>query len=184
MCGWRYRTPFKLTGSATDADGDTITYLWEQNNIGTTAVSLVNATKTNGPLFRQFGTALDMSRYDPVDYDNPGTNAVTTDPTRVFPDMLQILAGNTNARTGTCPDVPSPVPNPVPAHAVDCFSEFLPTSVYAGPMDFRLTARDGNPGAGGVGSADTRVHLAPGTGPFLVTSQSVAAPFPGGSTRR
>ena len=28
------------------------------------------------------------------------TNA---NPTRVFPDMAQILAGNTNAATGTCP---------------------------------------------------------------------------------
>ena len=28
------RTPFALTGSATDADGDTIYYSWEQNDIG------------------------------------------------------------------------------------------------------------------------------------------------------
>ena len=28
------RTPFALTGSATDADGDTILYAWEQNDIG------------------------------------------------------------------------------------------------------------------------------------------------------
>ena len=45
-----------------------------------------------------------------------------------------------------------------PDDLVDCYSEFLPTKVYAGPMHFRLTARDGK---GGVGSADTKVKLAP-----------------------
>ena len=50
------RTPFALTGGATDADGDTVSYLWEQNDRGgSTGTALVNNTKTNGPLFRQFG---------------------------------------------------------------------------------------------------------------------------------
>ncbi|HSK26225.1 MAG TPA: M12 family metallo-peptidase [Jiangellales bacterium] len=177
-----YRTPFALTGGATDADGDTVTYMWEQNNIGTAAVALANQVKTTGPLFRQFGTALDMTRYDPREYDNPGTNSVTTDPTRIFPDMAQILAGNTNAKTGVCPDAVPPT-GTLPASLVDCLSEFLPTSAYPGPMDFRLTARDGNPGAGGIGSADTVISLAPGSGPFLVTSQSAGATLYGGSTQ-
>ena len=61
-----YRTPFALTGSATDADGDTLTYLWEQNDNGVGAgTALVNPSKTNGPIFRQFGTALDTTVYDP-----------------------------------------------------------------------------------------------------------------------
>ncbi len=51
------RTPFVLTGSATDPDGDTVTYMWEQNDRGAAAgTSLISNTKTNGPLFRQFGT--------------------------------------------------------------------------------------------------------------------------------
>ena len=28
------RTPFALTGEATDADGDPLTYMWEQNDRG------------------------------------------------------------------------------------------------------------------------------------------------------
>ena len=46
----------------------------------------------------------------------------------------------------------------------------------AGPLHFRLTARDGHPAGGGVGRARTRsLNLAPGTGPFLVTSQATPA---------
>ena len=75
----------------------------------------------------------------------PARTRSTTDPTRVFPDMAQILADNTNAETGKCPAAP-PRPQPVPLDVVDCYSEFLPTQVYDGPMHFRLTARDGKGG--------------------------------------
>src|SRR5262249_53002456 len=81
------RTPFSLTGSATDEDGDTVRYMWEQNDRGEgPGTGLVDNNKTNGPLFRQFGTALDGSIYDPHASPSPGENMVTTDPTRVFPD--------------------------------------------------------------------------------------------------
>ncbi|MGR6320956.1 M12 family metallo-peptidase [Micromonospora soli] len=185
------RTPFALTGSATDSDGDPLTYLWEQNDRGgATGTALVNNTKVNGPLFRVFGTAAYVSPSDTLKYHSPGLNAVTTDPTRVFPDMAQILAGNTNARAGACPAAPAPPPtggaSNVPADLVDCYSEFLPTRDWVGftndrTMHFKLTARDGRPGGGGVGSADVAVVLAPDAGPFLVTSQGSAAVLDGGS---
>lgn len=162
-----YRTPFALTGSATDPDGDTVTYLWEQNDAGgATGTALQSNVKADGPLFRQFGVPLKQPPYDPTQYNSPGANVVTTDPTRVLPDMGQILAGKTNAETGTCL-----------AGDVECFSEFLPTSTYAGPLHFRMTARDGR---GGVASADTTVTLAVGTGPFLVTSPNTGVTVNGG----
>ena len=92
-----------------------------------------------------------MSDADLLLYDSPGQNAAAPSPTRVFPDLAQILANNTNAETGTCP-----------AGDVDCFSEFLPTAAYVGipgwnanppSLHFRLTARDGRPGGGGVNNA-------------------------------
>jgi len=61
---------------------------------------------------------------------------------------------------------------------VDCFSEFLPTSAWVGvlgnrQMTFRLTARDGHVGGGGIGSAQTKLTVAQLAGPFRVTSQSI-----------
>lgn len=168
------RTPFALTGSATDVDGDTVTYMWEQTDRGgSTGTALQNNVKTNGPLFRQFGTraVFNAALYNPV-----GQNATDTNPTRVFPDMPQLLLNNTNAETGTCP-----------AGNIDCFSEFLPTSDYVGftgvnaapaRLNFRLTARDGR---GGVNSASTVLTLAPGTGPFLVTFPNAGESLDAGS---
>jgi hypothetical protein len=40
-------------------------------------------------------------------------------------------------------------------------------------MTFRLTARDGRPNGGGIGSAETKVAVAPLASPFRVTSQAI-----------
>ena len=187
------RTPFALTGSATDVDGDALTYLWEQNDRGGRAgIALTNNTKTEGPLFRVFGEPAWVSPEDALKYHSPGQNAVTTETTRVFPDMRQILVGNTNAKTGACPAAPAPPASGsasnVPAELVDCYSEFLPTADWVGfnndrTMNFKLTARDSRLGGGGVGSASVAVLLAPEAGPFLVTSQDSATVLDGGSTQ-
>jgi len=187
------RTPFALTGWAIDPDGDTVTYLWEQNDRGgENGTSLVDNTKTDGPLFRVFGTTAAVSPEDALKYHSPGENAVTTDPKRTFPDLAQIAAGTTNAVTGRCPTAPPP-PAPetgggtnVPADVVDCYSEFLPTADWVGvdgtrTLHFKLTARDGRQDGGGIGSADTELVVAPTAGPFLVTSQSSPATYRGGS---
>ena len=179
------RTPFALTGIATDADaGDVLTYMWEQNDRGNAASSLVSNTRATGPLFRQFSVR-STSVVNPLTYAPAGQNNTTTNPTRVFPDMLQVLANNTNAETGACP-VAAPTPT---GPQVDCFSEFLPTVDYVGTagvnaspasLNFKLTARDGQ---GGVNSATTQLVLAPGAGPFLVTSPNTAVTLDGTSTQ-
>ncbi|WP_160137727.1 reprolysin-like metallopeptidase [Chryseobacterium sp. c4a] len=72
-------TPFVLTGSGTDADGDSLTYIWEQmdnaSSSQTGASSAASATKASGPNFRSW--------------------TPTTIPTRYFPRMASILAGAT-----------------------------------------------------------------------------------------
>src|SRR4051812_20532823 len=173
------RTPFALTGSAADPDGDQVSYMWEQNDVGTFTTEggtgLVNNKKTNGPLFRQFGTYANVSAADTLLTPSPGENVVDRNPTRVFPDMSQIMIDNTNAATGTCPTAGA---NPVALPVIDCFSEFLPTSDWVGVLSnrqltFRLTARDAKVGGGGIGSAETKLTVAPLAGPFRVTSQSI-----------
>jgi len=182
------RTPFALTGSADDADGDTVTYLWEQNDRGASGTSngtaLLNNIKTNGPLFRQFGVRAVVAAGDTIEYNSAGENHVTTNPTRVFPDLAQILANNTNAATGACPTVTG---TPT-ADVIECYAEFLPTASYVGAsgvnanpatLNFKLTARDGR---GGVGSASTQLVLASGAGPFLVTAPAAGVSAIGGAT--
>nr|WP_042196394.1 M12 family metallo-peptidase [Kibdelosporangium sp. MJ126-NF4] len=185
------RTPFALTGSAKDQDGDAVTYMWEQNDRGkATGTGLVSNVKKDGALFRQFGTAAIVTDADSLKYYSPGQNAVNRNPTRVFPDMAQILANNTNAKTGACPPAPPKPPSGgktnVPQELIDCYSEFLPTADWTGfkddrTMHFRLTARDARHGGGGIGFAETAVKLAPDAGPFLVTSQGSTAALAGGS---
>ena len=82
-----------------------------------------------------------VSEEDTLLYNSPHENHLTTSPTRVFPDLDQILANNTNADTGSC--AAGPIAPPVPIPVKECFSEFLPTSDYTpSAMHFRLTARD------------------------------------------
>jgi hypothetical protein len=179
------RTPFSLTGSATDADGDPLLYSWQQNDRGGSAgTSLLNNTKTNGPLFAMFPASGQINLSDSLQYDSPGENHLTTNPTRVFPDLQQIIDNNTNADEGICPV--GSIAQPVPVPATECFAEFLPTLDYVGftgvnasplSLHFRFTARDL---FGGSNSADTTLLLALNAGPFLVISPSTAVVYKGG----
>ncbi|MFT3795132.1 reprolysin-like metallopeptidase [Flavobacterium sp.] len=61
-------TPYILTGSATDADGDALLYCWEQNDSATTqtgGASQASPTKTGGPNWRSYDPTPSPSRYMP-----------------------------------------------------------------------------------------------------------------------
>lgn len=125
-------TPFKLTGAGTDADNDPITYCWEQFDLGTPTPTNDNTTR---PLFRSF---------------NP-----TTDTSRVFPKMADIIGG---------------VSNPY---------EFLPDVDRS--MKFRVTVRDNHAGSGGYAFDEMQVTV---TGaPFQALEPSTAASWQGNSTQ-
>jgi hypothetical protein len=182
------RTPFALTGGATDGDNDTMTFSWEQNDRGGgTGTALLSNTKADGPLFAMFPKSGQISDPDSLLYDSPGENQLTTNPTRVFPDLQQILDNNTNAASGACPT--GPIAGPVPVSVNECFAEFLPTSDYVGfagtnatprSLHFRFTARDGK---GGVDSADTTLLIDNTAGPLRVTSQGSPVTYAGLSSQ-
>ena len=67
-------TPFKLTGSATDADGTTsLTYNWEQIDPEVGATMPPAATNSEGPMFRSLPSK--------------------TTPTRYFPELATVIGG-------------------------------------------------------------------------------------------
>ena len=174
------RTPFTLTGSGSDVDGDPLTFLWEQNDVGSElqGTSLVSNTKTAGPLFRVFGTYADVSQDESLISPSPDENLADGNPSRTFPDLEQILVDNTNAETGACPEAPAD-PATVPVPTVDCFSEFLPTADYGDPilgseLNFRLTGRDGFATGGGTSYDDVTLTVDTSAGPFQVTSRATA----------
>ena len=149
------RTPFTLTGSATDSNGDTLTYLWEQTDVGgATGTGLVDNNKTNGPLFRVFGVSAQVSAADTLVYNSPGENLAGTDPSRTFPDLPQILAGNTNAAIGHLPGAAGGRHDPHHRPGAQLLLGVPADDGWVGTGDrvlhFRLTARDEfTPDAGG-----------------------------------
>ncbi|MFT4061342.1 MAG: zinc-dependent metalloprotease [Edaphocola sp.] len=126
-------TPFELTAPVATADSsDTMTYCWEQWNRGNFKQNeSLAATFTAGPSLRSFYP--------------------TTSPTRVFPKMEYVLAGETAYK-----------------------GERL--STVARSLYFRLTARNMKDGLGSfyISEDSLRVNVADTTGPFTVTSQNVA----------
>jgi hypothetical protein len=73
------RTPFTLRGSGRDSDGDKLTYLWEQNDVGgKNGTALVDNNKVDGPLFRVFGRYADVSDEDAALSPAPGENTAGT----------------------------------------------------------------------------------------------------------
>ncbi|KZN55170.1 hypothetical protein N474_15815 [Pseudoalteromonas luteoviolacea CPMOR-2] len=70
------RTPFKLIGSASDADGDSLSYSWQQYNVGSASDSKQSDSVDEGgrPLFRAF---------------NPTESAE-----RTLPKMADVLSGS------------------------------------------------------------------------------------------
>lgn len=75
-------TPFMLTGTGTDANGDALTYIWEELDNAlvsqTGANSAASPTKASGPVFRSW--------------------TPTSSPVRYFPKMSSILSGATTTQ--------------------------------------------------------------------------------------
>ena len=170
------RTPFTLRGSGKDPDGQPLTYLWEQTDWANSAIALTSNNKTRGPLFRMFGVAAHVTDGGTLQSPSPGLNRANGKASRTFPDMVQILSGNTNAKNGRCPRFYGGANDSVPQKLVNCYSEYLPTRSYLGTpgkpraMHFRVSIRDRFEDGGGLGYDEMTLRISPNAGPFLVTS--------------
>jgi chitodextrinase len=94
-------TPFILTGSATDANGDALTYIWEQTDNAASSATGVNsaatATRTSGPTFRSYNVSNSPTRYFPR-MESVLTGATTTAGAEINVEALSSVARNLNFR--------------------------------------------------------------------------------------
>lgn len=97
-------TPFSLTATASDPDGDPITYCWEQFDTELSTQPPL-PTNTGGPLFRTFTPSLSPTRYFPSlsALANGGPFAWEVLPT-VARDMNFRVSVRDNAIGGSCSD--------------------------------------------------------------------------------
>jgi chitodextrinase len=89
-------TPFMLTGAGTDANGDVLTYNWEQMDSQTTSAA-PSATKTTGVNFRSYNSSTSPTRYFPQ-MPSVLTGATTTAGTELTVEALPSVARTLNFR--------------------------------------------------------------------------------------
>ncbi|WP_294959518.1 reprolysin-like metallopeptidase [uncultured Flavobacterium sp.] len=98
-------TPFVLTGTGSDPEGNSITYTWEQYDSATTAFagnSFASAAKPDGPMFRSFSPTASPVRYMPA-LSSVLNNQLTTtweSVSSIAKTMNFTLTGRDNAAEG------------------------------------------------------------------------------------
>ena len=164
-----------------------MTYLWEQTDRGAaTGTGLLNNTKTNGPLFRQFGTRGRRERDGHAALQLAGREPRHHEPHARVPGYGADPDQQHERRNRQLPVRPQRPPTAARSTASRSSCRHAAYVGFAGvnasplSLHFRLTARDGR---GGVNSAATTLLLATGAGPFLVTSPNTAVTLDGGSTQ-
>ena len=91
-------TPFVLSGSAVDANGNPLTYCWEQNDTATTQTgfdSAASATKTGGPNWRSYSPVSSPKRYCPS-LTSVIANQSTTQGAEIIVEALSSVARTLN----------------------------------------------------------------------------------------
>jgi hypothetical protein len=152
-------TPFALTGSASDADGDALTYCWEQYDNASTsqtgASSVASATKASGPNWITFSP--------------------TTSPTRYFPRLSSILAGSltTGPLTGGDAGATSEALSSV-ARTLNFRLTVRDNAPYSSTAPVKV---------GQTQYANMTVTVSSASGPFAVSAPNTAVSYAGGSTQ-
>ncbi|WP_188765281.1 3-coathanger stack domain-containing protein [Emticicia aquatilis] len=141
-------TPFTLNGTATDANGDAMTYTWEQYDVATANDKGALGTSINGV----GGYSAVNSTTAPLFRSEQSSSSTS----RTFPKMTYITANANNPADNEGEDLPQ----------------------VARTMKFRFTVRDNKTGGGGVDSDEIIVTVAnsgPLQVSAFNTTQSIAA---------
>ena len=152
-------TPFALTGSATDANGDALTYCWEQNDNAsssqTGANSIASPTKATGPNWLSF--------------------AATASGTRTFPQLSTILSGLL---------VTPVLPGGDPGTNIEALSSVSRTLNFRLTVrDNHPYSSTAPVAVGQTAFTDAVVTVSNTSGPFTVTVPNTAVTWAGGSAQ-
>ncbi|WP_333807468.1 zinc-dependent metalloprotease [Flavobacterium sp.] len=150
-------TPFILEGSATDADGDALTYQWEQNDAitgtgQTGASSPASATKTIGP--------------------NWVSMLPTSSPNRYMPRLSSILA-NSATTNGTGNEI----------ILVEALSSVARELNFRLTVRDNAPYSSSTPEVGQTGYDDMKVTVASTAGPFVVSAPNTAVSWVAGTNQ-
>ena len=146
------RTPFTLTAAGSDGNGDTLTYLWEQFDLGPrNAEGVLNGAVASGPIFRSFTPTLSGSR--------------------TFPSWRYIL-NNANVPPATAP---------LPGTASPSYMTGEVLANVDRTLNFRVTVRDNRAGGGGTNEASTAITVDNDAGPFVITAPNTAITLAAGA---
>lgn len=147
------QTPFILTAAANDANGDAVTYDWQEYDLGAESSAIPNSDADGNarPIFRGY---------------LPQTNGA-----RTFPS-LQYILNNANVPPPTydCGTMPQ------------CLTgEILPAITRT--MNFQVLVRDNRANGGGINTATATVNIDGNSGPFNITAPNTAVSVNGGSSQ-
>ena len=150
-------TPFALTGSATDANGDALTYSWEQNDNAsstqTGASSVASPTKATGPNWISFSPS--------------------SSPTRYFPKLATILAGQ---------NVSGPLPGGDAGANTEALSSVSRTLNFRLTVRDNAVYSSTSPFSVGQTQFDDMIVMLTNTsGPFAVTAPNTTVSWAGNS---
>ena len=149
-------TPFALTGSATDAEGDPLTYSWEQNdNSSTTGTgSVASPTKSTGPNW--------ISSYP------------SSSPVRLFPKLSTILAGS---------NVSGPLTGGDAGANTEALSSVARTLNFRLTVRDNAPYSITTPEIGQTQFADVAITVSTTGGAFAVTAPNTAVSWPAASAQ-
>lgn len=179
-------TAFVLTGSATDPDGDAVTYLWEQTDVrGQTTSTAPSPTQTSGAVFRSYFPTVSAQRYFPRLQDVAANNLAPT--WEVIPTVARnlnfALLVNDNKATGNQAARANMVVTVTNNGPFKVTSQNVPAN-YNGDTDLNVTWDVAGTSAAPINTQNVQILLSADNGLTFPTVLAESVPNTGNATVR